>query len=115
MHVYLSLVGYDHTTKRKYDGLEIIPDPEIASLDLPELYEYFRDGIHSRGGHLAYYEYLHHSETLDELPLEPSSIIKRRLTQYRPHMDPVGRSILKLWKSREKMWNASLQVQCSTS
>ena len=111
IHIYLSLIGFN-MSQGEYKGFRIAPDPNTVRMNNTIFNTHIRKSIRAAGGDLIFYEHRHGPEKLDPLPTEPGSyIFRKRLSQYSPYYNAIGRAILRLWKSRELMWNASLAYE----
>eukprot|EP00429_Kryptoperidinium_foliaceum_P110694 CAMPEP_0176310104 /NCGR_PEP_ID=MMETSP0121_2-20121125/65424_1 /TAXON_ID=160619 /ORGANISM="Kryptoperidinium foliaceum, Strain CCMP 1326" /LENGTH=344 /DNA_ID=CAMNT_0017652031 /DNA_START=128 /DNA_END=1163 /DNA_ORIENTATION=- len=103
VHVYASLLHNDsgvgmwkHVRKRARE------DPALASVGAGELGAYLKGRIASTGACPAYGEVLRRPEDLGSLPERP-----RDLKKYPPWSTQTGKRLLRLWKSRERLWNAT--------
>lgn len=109
VHVYESLLHNDsgvgmwkHVRKRTRE------DPALASVGAGELGAYLKGRIASTGACLAYGEVLRRPEDLGSLPERP-----RDLKKYPPWSTQTGKRLLRLWKARERLWNATQASEVS--
>ena len=111
VHVYLSLVGFQgRGVARDWMGEVLEPDPATRDMAHDEFDAHVRDGIVRAGGHLVYHRHSRRKESL--APIPNVWTLRSRLTQYSPSAnDPSGHNVLRLWRTRETMWNASLEME----
>jgi len=110
VHVYVSLL---------FDGTDIgswmpvrahaTEDPSIAPLSHTDLQEYIVDRISRTGACVVCAEVLDKPEPIGEVPENPGQI-----TKYPPRATKAGQRLLRLWKSRERMWHRSLASEAQS-
>ena len=109
VHVYMSLVDFDpRNASYLWHDEWIGPDLETGNLTTAEFHRVTREAVVAAGGQVAYLD-TPRKERLHALP--NVTRIHLRLRQYSPYTTEVGRSILRLWQTRERMWNISRGVE----
>lgn len=110
VHVYISLV--ENTTAESFrTGVRSLgrESPATAGLTRGELRDRIAEMVGTAGGCLMYCSIWNSSESLPPLP--QGRVWQERLRQYLPERSGVGRNILRVWKSREMLWERALQAE----
>lgn len=108
VHVYISLVD----VQEKHPYLKVRKKERAlatAGLTPAQLQEHFSSLVAEAGGCLVCFSLSSRSESLPEIPQKfPWS---HRMTEYPPHKSSVGRNVLRLWKSREQLWEYGVEAE----
>jgi len=112
VHVYVSVVDKGSGTNwapMREAGHE---DPALKNLTHAQMRRHFYHMIKEAGGCLMCFDMANSSEKLPSIPRD--EVMDKRLWQYLPNTSNVGRNVVRIWKSRERLWQCAVQTEAQT-